>query len=59
MIALLEKNKYDKVNGDTLYNPEGFAKRAHNAGYGAVIYAGVGLACLGCWAYAAFVKRQP
>jgi hypothetical protein len=58
MIAILEKNHYDKINGDMLYEPAGFALRTKNAGYGAAIYGGVGVLCLGCWAYSAFIKRQ-
>jgi hypothetical protein len=57
MIALLEKNKYDKVNGDVLYSPKGMELRAKNAGLGAAIYGGVGVLCLACWGYAAFIKR--
>lgn len=57
MIAILEKNKYDKVNGDALYSPAQFDKATKNAGIGAGIYGGIGLLCLICWGYSAFIKR--
>lgn len=59
MVALMERAKYDKVNGDELYTPEEFKKREHAAGYGALIYGGVGVFCVLVWLYGAFVKRQP
>ena len=54
----MEHERYDKVNGDMRYDEESFDKAFKNAWQAVVIYLGIGVLCVSCWAYSRFVKRQ-